>query len=116
MKNQFRFKKYESALKIILFCVECNPKVNLNQLRKEFKINKNFITALHKLKIIQNVGNKGCSNYMLLKKFTPEMTIEVLNHANKLSKNVKKEIEEKKIATVEVQKQSFFNRIFNFKF
>ena len=92
-------QKYETALKIILFCVEANPKVNLTQMRKELKLNKNFITSLLKLGIIKNNGNRGASNYVLVKKFTDEMTLEVLNFANELSAN------KKQVATVQEPKQ-----------
>lgn len=92
-------KKYETALKIILFCVETNPKVNLTQMRKQFKLNKNFITALLKLGIIKNNGSRRASNYVVLQKFSDEMTLEVLKFANQLSRN------KKQVATVQEPKQ-----------
>lgn len=116
MKNQHRVKKYETALKIILFCVEANPKVNLTQMRKELKLNKNFITALIKLGIIKNNGNRGASNYVLIKKFTDEMTLEVLNFANELSTN------KKPVQTVQEPKQqpikklNFFQKVIKILF
>lgn len=104
MKNQHRVKKYESALKIILFCVEVNPQVNLTQMRKDLKLNKNFITSLLKLGIIKNNGNRGASNYVLLKKFSNEMTLEVLNFANELSANKKETIIQKHVGIIEAEK------------
>ena len=117
MNSLKKIEKYENSLKIILFCVEFNPNVNLTQLRKDLKINKNFISALSKLNIIQNVGNRGTSNYILLRKQTPEMTMEVLNFANKLSLNVKETIIENSYTKVEVQKKPFLQNFLDiFKF
>lgn len=104
MSSQKKIEKYERALHIILFCVEVNPKVNLTQIRKELKLNKNFIISLSKLGIIKNNANRGGSNYVLLKKFTDEMTLEVLNFANQLSKNKKQTIIEKHVGTFEAEK------------
>jgi hypothetical protein len=104
MSSQKKIEKYERALHIILFCVEVNPKVNLTQIRKELKLNKNFIISLSKLGIIKNNSNRGGSNYVLLKKFTDEMTLEVLNFANQLSKNKKQTIIEKHVGTFEAEK------------
>jgi hypothetical protein len=117
MNSLKKIEKYEKALEIILFCVEVNPKVNLTQLRRELKINKNFISALSKLKIIENNGNRGASNYTLLRKQTPEMTMEVLNFANKLSLNVKETIIEKHFGIIQIQKKSFLQKFVDiFKF
>ena len=104
MSSQKKIEKYETALKIILFCVEVNPQVNLTQMRKDLKLNKNFITSLLKLGIIKNNGNRGASNYVLLKKFSNEMTLEVLNFANELSKNNKETIIQKHVGTFEAEK------------
>ena len=104
MSSQKKIEKYERALHIILFCVEVNPKVNLTQIRKELKLNRNFTTSLLKLGIIKNNGNRGASNYVLVKKFTDEMTLEVLNFANELSKNKKQTIIEKHVGTFEAEK------------
>lgn len=115
--NKFKnVQKYETALKIILFCVEANPNVNLTQMRKELKLNKNFITALIKLGIIKNNGNRGASNYILVKKFTDEMTLEVLNFSNELSTN------KKPVPTVQEPKQepvkelNFFQKLIKILF
>jgi len=104
MNSKQKIEKYESALKIILFCVEVNPQVNLTQMRKDLKLNKNFIRSLLKLEIIKNNGNRGASNYVLLKKFTDEMTLEVLNFANELSANKKETIIQKHVGTFEEEK------------
>lgn len=104
MSSQKKIEKYETALKIILFCVEVNPQVNLTQMRKDLKLNKNFITSLLKLGIIKNNGNRGASNYVLLKKFSNEMTLEVLNFANELSKNNKETIIQKHVGIIEAEK------------
>jgi hypothetical protein len=92
MNDLKKIEKYEKSLKIALFCVEHNKNINLTKLRKDLKINKNFITALSKLEIIKNNGTHGTRNYVLLKKYSPELALEVLKFANKLSLN-KKEVE-----------------------
>lgn len=117
MNSLKKIEKYEKALEIILFCVEHNPKVNLTQLRRELKINKNFISALSKLGIIKNNGNRGASNYTLLKKFSPEMTLEVLNLANEMSLNVKEPIIEKHFGIDTKPKRTLLQRFLDlFKF
>jgi len=118
MNSLKKIEKYEKALEIILFCVEHNPKVNLTQLRRELKINKNFISALSKLGIIKNNGNRGASNYTLLKKITPEMTMKVLNLANELSQQKKETIIEKHFGTITIEyRRTFLQRFFDlFKF
>ena len=109
-------EKYETALKIILLSVETNPKVNLTQMRKKFKLNKNFITALSKLGIIKNNGSRRASNYVVLQKFSNEMTLEVLKFANQLSAN------KKPVPTVQEPKQepvkelNFFQKIIKILF
>lgn len=117
MNSLKKIEKYEKALEIILFCVEFNPKINLRGLCRELKINRNFIRALSKLEIIKNNANTGGSNYTLLKKFSPEMTLEVLNLANELSAKTKQPIIEKHFGNIEIQKQPFLKRFFQiFKF
>jgi hypothetical protein len=104
MNSKQRIEKYERALKTILFLVENNPKVNFTKLRKELKINKNIFRSLSKLGIIKNNGTRKGSHYVLIKKFTPEMTLEVLNYANQISLNKKQTIIEKHIGTIETEK------------
>ena len=116
MRKFKNVEKYETALKIILFCVEANPKVNLTQMRKELKLNKNFITALSRLGIIKNNGNCRASNYVLVKRYSDEMTLEVLKFANQLSAN------KKPVPTVQEPKQepvkelNFFQKIIKILF
>jgi hypothetical protein len=104
MNSKQKIEKYESALKIILFLVEYNPKVNFTKLRKELKINKNVFRSLSKLGIIKNNGTRKGSHYVLIKKFSPEMTLEVLNYANQISLNKKQSIIEKHIGIIEAEK------------
>jgi hypothetical protein len=115
MNKLTKIKKYEKALECILFCVEHNPKVSLNKMQKELKINSNFISALSKLGIIKNNGIKGTSNYVLLKKYSPELALEVLNYANDRSMNKKQTIIEKHVGKIEPEaKKTFLQRIFEF--
>jgi len=92
MNKLKKIEKYKTALKVALFLIENNPTVNLTKLRKDLKINKNFITALSKLEIIKNNANNGGRNYIVLKHYSSELALEVLKCANKLSLN-KKEVE-----------------------
>lgn len=117
MNNYKTIKKYEKALDIILFCTEANPSINLTKLRKELKINKNIIRAMQQLEIIKNIGTRRTTKYIVLQKFTPELSLQVLNHANKISKNIKQSIIEKHFGNIEIQKQPFLKRFFQiFKF
>lgn len=116
MSNQKTIKKYEKALDIILFYAEANPSINLTQLRKELKINKNIIRAIQQLEIIKNVGSRKGAKYIVLKKFTPELSLQVLNRANKISKNIKQSIIEKHFGDIK-PKRTFLQRFFDlFKF
>jgi hypothetical protein len=100
MNNLKKVKKYETALKVALFLIESNPTVNLTKLRKDLKINKNFITSLSKLEIIKNNANNGARNYVALKSYSKELALEVLNYSNKLSLNIKTPIVENEITVV----------------
>ena len=113
MSNQKTIKKYEKALDIILFCAEVNPSINLTQLCRELKINKNFIRAMQQLAIIKNVGSRKGAKYIVLKKFTPELSLEVLNLATKISKNTKQSIIEKHFGDVK-PKRTFLQRFLDF--
>jgi len=119
MNSKEKIKKYQKALEIILFCVEHNPKVNLSEMRKELKLNKNFISALSKLSVIKNDGNRRVRNYILLKKYSPELALEVLEFANKASLNLKtpiienNSIIENHFGTIEI-KRTFLQRFFDF--
>lgn len=118
MNNLKKVKKYEKALEVILFCIEHNPTVSLLKMQKELKINRNFILALSKLNVIENKGTRRKSHYVLLKKYSPELALEVLNYANKLSLNKKETIIEKHVETIQPEiKKTFLQRIFDiFKF
>ena len=111
MSSKKTIKKYDDALQIILFCIDCNPKTNLSKATKHLKINRNFITSLFKLNIIKNNGNNRVSNYVVLHKYTPKMTMSVLSIANKLSQNKKTTVFEQ-IQPIEVAqpKLTFFQR------
>lgn len=116
MSNYKTIKKYEKALDIILFCAEANPSINLTHLRKELKINKNIIRAMQQLGIIKNIGTRRATKYIVLKKFTPELSLQVLNRANKISKNTKQSIIEKHFGDIK-PKRTFLQRFFDlFKF
>lgn len=112
MNNLKKVKKYETALKVALFLIESNPTVNLTKLRKDLKINKNFITALSKLGIIKNNGNNGTRNYVALKSYSNELALEVLNYSNELSLNIKKPIIEKE--TVDAKNKTLLQKIIDF--
>ena len=116
MRNYKTIKKYEKALDIILFCAEANPALNIAKLQKELKINKNFIVAMQQLEIIKNVGSRRVPNYTVLKNFTPELSLQVLNLSTKISLNVKQTIIEKHFGSME-PKRTFLQRFFDiFKF
>jgi hypothetical protein len=114
MNSKKKIEKYENALEIILFCIQHNPKVNLNELRKELKINKNLFTSLSKLGIIKNTGKRRDANYILLKQYTPELALEVLNYSNDISKNIKENIIEKHVGKIQDNKRkSLLQRFFD---
>ena len=119
MNTEKNIEKYQKALETTLNCIESNSQTNLTLLRKELKINKNFTTCLSKLNVIKNIGNKGASQYVVLKKYSPELALEVLDFANKMSKQKKQSIIEKHIGTIEVEptkiqnKKSFLQKFFD---
>jgi hypothetical protein len=119
MNSLKKIKKYENALEVALLRIENHSQTNLTLLRKELKINKNFTTCLSKLGIIKNIGNRGTSKYLVLKKYSPELALEVLNYANEMSKNKKQTIIEKHIGIMEVEptkvenKKSLLQRFFD---
>jgi hypothetical protein len=117
MNNPKQVDKYKTAIEIILFCVENNPKISFTKLRKELKINKNVFTSLLKLGIIKNTGTKRQSNYILLKKYNHSFANEVLNYANDLSANKKQPIIEKHFGIDTMPKRTLLQRFFDlFKF
>lgn len=117
MENLKKIQKYQTAIEIILFCVENNPKISFTKLRKDLKINKNVFTTLAKLGIIKNTGKGNKPNYILLKKYSPGLAKEVLKYANDLSANKKQPIIEKHFGIDTKPKRTLLQRFFDlFKF
>jgi hypothetical protein len=59
---------------------------------------------LSKLRIIENIGTPHNPRYILLKKYSPELALQVLILSNELSSNKKEDLIEKKIETIEAEK------------
>lgn len=113
MNKLKKIKKYKIALKVALFLIESNPTVSLTKLRKDLKINKNFITSLSKLGIIKNNANNGARNYVALKSYSNELALEVLNYSNKLSLNIKEPTTGRKF-TIERKNKTLLQKIIDF--
>ena len=77
---------------ITLHAIEHGRKVNFTNLRKEHGINKNFFKSLSKLRIIENIGTPHNPRYILLKKYSPELALQVLTLTNELSSNKKEDL------------------------
>jgi hypothetical protein len=86
-----KLKKYEHALESTLQYIESHPAPNFTLLRKTLKINKNFFTALKKLRIIEKIGIR-MPRYVVLKPYSPELALQVLTLANELSSNKKEDL------------------------
>jgi hypothetical protein len=87
-----KLKKYEQVLMITLHAIEHGRKVSFTNLRREYRINKNFFTSLSKLRIIENIGEPHNPHYILLKKYSPELALQVLITSKELSLNKKKDL------------------------
>jgi len=117
MEKSETLKKYEQVLKITLHAIEHGAKVSFTDLRREYRINKNFFTSLVKLRIIENIGTPHNQHFLLLKKYSPELAFQVLQISRELSSNKKEDLIEKKIETIEpelpqpVKKLNLFQKI-----
>lgn len=116
MSNQKKIEKYEDALRIILLLVENNKNIKLTRLIKIYKLNKNISQALQELEIIKNSGNRGASNYILLKKYNKQLAIDVLNKSNEISLRKRQTIIENDFEPARDLKEPFLKRFFSFKF
>ena len=104
MQKTETLKKYEQVLMITLHAIEHGRKVSFTDLRREYRINKNFFTSLSKLRIIENIGTPHNPHYILLKPYSPELALQVLNISKELSSNKKEDLIENKIETIEAEK------------
>lgn len=101
MEKSKILKKYEQVLKITLDAIERGEEVSFTNLRRYYRINKNFFTSLFKLRIIENIGTPHNPHYLLLKKYSPELAFQVLQISKELSSNKKEDLIEKKIEKIE---------------
>ena len=117
MEKSETLKKYEQVLMIILHDIDHGRKVNFANLRRVYRINKNFFTSLVKLRIIENIGTPHNPHYLLLKPYSPELAFQVLHISRELSSNKKEDLIEKKIEKIEpespqpVKKLNLFQKI-----
>lgn len=92
MEKSETLKKYEQVLMIILHDIDHGRKVNFTNLRRVYRINKNFFTSLVKLRIIENIGAPNNPHYLLLKPYSPELAFQVLHISRELSSNKKEDL------------------------